>query len=61
VFEKNGQFKTIKKLKGWGLKEVLVEKYRMMDFEAEVLADFLGKILKWEPKDRPSAQEMLGH
>ena len=43
------------------MKDVLVEKYRMIDFEAEVLADFLGKILKWEPKDRPSAQEMLGH
>ena len=26
-----------------------------------MLADFLGKILKWEPKDRPSAQEMLQH
>ena len=26
-----------------------------------MLSDFLGKILQWEPKDRPSAQEMLGH
>ena len=26
-----------------------------------MLADFLGKILKWEPKDRPTAQEMLSH
>ncbi len=33
----------------------------MLDFEAEMLADFLGKILKWEPKDRPTAQEMLSH
>ena len=39
----------------------MIEKYRMLDFEAEMLADFLGEILKWEPKDRPSAQEMLAH
>ena len=25
------------------------------------MADFLTKILKWEPKDRPSAEEMLQH
>lgn len=33
----------------------------MLEFEAHLFADFLGKILKWEPKDRPSAQEMLSH
>jgi len=33
----------------------------MLEFEAVQLSDFLGKILKWEPKDRPSAQEMLSH
>jgi hypothetical protein len=43
------------------LKDVLIEKYRMLDLEAEMLADFLGIILKWEPKDRPSAQKMLSH
>ncbi len=26
-----------------------------------MLSDFLTKILKWEPKDRPSAEEMLQH
>ena len=26
-----------------------------------MLADFLMKILKWYPADRPSAQEMLDH
>ena len=29
--------------------------------EAEALADFLMKILKWKPEDRPTAQEMLNH
>ena len=33
----------------------------MLEFEALLFSDFLGKILKWEPKDRPSAQEMLSH
>lgn len=39
----------------------MIEKYRMKELEAQYLADFLGKILKWEPKDRPSAREMLKH
>lgn len=29
--------------------------------EAEMLSDFLMKILKWELKDRASAQELLDH
>jgi serine/threonine protein kinase len=33
----------------------------MRDFEAVAFADFLGKILKWHPKDRPKAQDMLNH
>ena len=40
---------------------MLIEKYRMLDLEATMLADFMGKILQWEPKDRPTAQEMLSH
>ena len=53
--------KNIKKLKFWGLYEVLLEKYRLRETEALALADFLLKMLRWEPKDRASAQEMLGH
>lgn len=48
-------------MKFWALKDVLIEKYRMLELEAHFFADFLGKILKWEPKDRPTAQEMLSH
>jgi len=33
----------------------------LKEFEATALADFLDKMLKWEPKDRASAQEMLNH
>lgn len=39
----------------------MIEKYRMREFEARGLSDFLLKILKWEPKDRPTAQEMMNH
>ena len=53
--------KNIKKLKHWSLKDVLIEKYRLRDFEAVALADFLSKMLKWESKDRDTAQDMLNH
>ena len=33
----------------------------MRDFEAKAFSDFLLKILKWEPKDRPTAAELLDH
>ena len=58
-YDKNGKLKRIKKLKQWGLKEVLVEKYRVKDTEALFLANFLERCIKWNPKDRASAQELL--
>jgi serine/threonine protein kinase len=38
-----------------------VEKYRLREAEALALSDFLLKMIKWEPKDRATAQEMLNH
>lgn len=58
-FDKNGKLKRIKKLKKWSLKEVLVEKYRVKDTEAVFLARFLERCLKWNPKNRASAQDLL--
>ena len=58
-FDRNGKLKRIKKLKHWKLKEILVEKYRVKDTEAVFLARFLERCLKWNPKDRASAQELL--
>eukprot|EP00347_Sterkiella_histriomuscorum_P011240 403373209 len=60
-YDKNGKLKNIKKLKYWSLRDVLIEKYRLRDFEATALADFLNKMLKWDPKDRATAQEMMNH
>ena len=56
---KTGKLRRIKKLKPWALKEILVEKYRVKDTEALFLARFLERCLKWNPKDRASAQELL--
>lgn len=54
-------FRRIQDLKQVGLREVLIYRHHIKPEEADVLADFLMKILKWYPKDRPTAQEMLKH
>lgn len=58
-YDKRGKLKRVKKLKHWKLKEILVEKYRIKDTEAVFLARFLERCLKWNPKDRATAQELL--
>lgn len=54
-FGKNGKLKRIKELKFWPLRNVLIEKYRVKPPEAEALASFLMRMLKWNPTDRASA------
>lgn len=58
-YDKKGNLKRIKKLKPWGIKEILVEKYRIKPTEALFLARFLQRCLKWNPKDRASAKDLL--
>ena len=58
-FTKTGKMKRIKKLKSWGIKQILVEKYRLKDVEAEFLARMLERCLKWNPKERVSAKDLL--
>ena len=60
-FDKNGKLLNIKKLKFWKLEDVLTEKYRFRYLEAKGFADFCLQILKWQPKDRPTAEQMLNH
>lgn len=43
------------------LERLLIYRYNLKHSEASVLADFLMLILKWDPKDRPTAQQMLEH
>lgn len=39
----------------------MLEKYRLKDCESRSLADFLMCMLKWKPKDRLSARDLLNH
>lgn len=58
-YDKKGNLKRIKKLKPWGIKDILIEKYRIKPTEALFLARFLERCLKWNPKDRASAKDLL--
>ena len=58
-FDKKNKLKRVKKLKEWRLHDILVEKYRLKDTEALFLARFLERCIKWNPKDRASAQDLL--
>ena len=50
------EFRRIKDFKSVKLRQILMYRYLFKPAEAECLADFLLTILKWDPKDRPSAQ-----
>ena len=49
----------IKSLKPWSLFEVLTDKYRIREGEARLLSGFLGRMLRWNPKTRASARDLL--
>ena len=55
----NCRLRNIPKLKVWPLYNVLLEKYRLKDCEARSLSKFLERMLKWKPKDRASARDLL--
>lgn len=59
--KKNLKLKNISKLQSWPLYNVLLEKYRLKDDQARSLSSFLSAMLKWRPKDRMSARELLKH
>jgi serine/threonine-protein kinase SRPK3 len=48
-------FRRIHDLRPVKLRELLIYRYQFKQNEAEMFADFLMKILKWYPADRPSA------
>ncbi|CAH7670225.1 CMGC/SRPK protein kinase [Phakopsora pachyrhizi] len=59
IFNRKGELKNISKLKYWGLKSVLVEKYGISDDLSEVLNEVLEKMLQILPDNRLSAEEAL--
>ena len=59
--KKMPKLKNIKKLQPWPLYRVLLEKYRLKDCEARSFSSFLMCMLRWKPKDRMAARELLDH
>lgn len=59
--KKNMRLKNVKKLRPWSLENVLIEKYRLKPSESEPLADFLLRMMKWKPKERAKARDLLNH
>jgi serine/threonine-protein kinase SRPK3 len=55
------KLKNIRKLHRWPLYNVLLEKYRLSDPEARSLSSFLEAMLRWKPKDRATARDLLSH
>lgn len=60
-FSKKGGLKNIKDLEAWGLREVLHEKYKLSDEDADMLSSFLLPMLDLNPDSRASASQMLEH
>jgi serine/threonine-protein kinase SRPK3 len=61
LFRRTGELRHIHKLRFWPLDAVLREKYLYDPAEAELVAGFLGPMLRTEPERRASAREMLEH
>lgn len=60
-FNSRGELHRIVKLKPWGLKEVLVEKYKFSVNDAIDIADFLMPMLTLQPELRADAGGMVNH
>lgn len=56
-----GELRNIKKLKPWGLADVLADKYDFARAEAQALADFILPMLDFDPSKRATAAQMLAH
>ncbi|KAK6457641.1 kinase-like domain-containing protein [Scheffersomyces xylosifermentans] len=60
-FNSRGELHRIVKLKPWGLKEVLTEKYKFPLQDAMEIADFLLPMLAIQPEARADAGGMVNH
>mmetsp|Transcript_31492 Transcript_31492/g.76840 ORF Transcript_31492/g.76840 Transcript_31492/m.76840 type:complete len:207 (+) Transcript_31492:599-1219(+) len=58
-FNSNGQLRNIQQLDSWGLKDVLLEKYKLKRKDAEQLSAFLLPMLTLEPSKRCTCFEAL--
>lgn len=60
-FSVKGDLLRINKLKPWGLKDVLVEKYKFSVSDAIEISDFLLPMLTPQPENRADAGGMVNH
>lgn len=60
-FNSEGELLRVSKLKPWGLKDVLIEKYKFSVNDAVDIADFLLPMLTLQPEMRADAGGMLNH
>ena len=59
--DKNGKLKKIRTLRFWGLKDILMQRYKMAEHEAIALEDFLMPMLRVLPQERATAEQMINH
>lgn len=60
-FNSRGELHRIQKLKPWGIKDVLMEKYKFSVVDAVEIADFLLPMLTLQPELRADAGGMVNH
>ncbi|CAI5757828.1 unnamed protein product [Candida verbasci] len=60
-FNSRNELRRIMKLKPWGLKDVLHEKYKFSISDSIEIADFLLPMLNLQPEERADAGGMLNH
>lgn len=60
-FNSRGELQRILKLKPWGLKDVLIEKYKFPVSDAIEIAEFLQPMLVLQPELRADAGGMVNH
>ena len=60
-FDKDGKLKKIKTLRYWGLKDILIQRYKMAEHEAIAFEDFLLPMLTIRPQERATAEQMINH
>lgn len=61
LFTRRGMPRSITKLKHWPLKDVLMDKYKVAEDEAELFSDFLLQMLRIDPDRRAAPSECLKH
>jgi serine/threonine-protein kinase SRPK3 len=60
-FTRRNKLRNIPVIRIWMLKDILIQKYRIMPSEAEGIWDFVKGMLTYEPGRRNTAEELLTH